>query len=86
MWDVTSGRVKTALRGHTGPVVSAVFSRDGTLVATTGSDGTARVWDVTTGAVEAVVDGVGAWPAVFDADGSLLAAADSIVEARTANG
>jgi WD40 repeat protein len=85
VWDLTSGRgrVQTVLRGHTGPVASAVFSPDGTLVATTGSDGTARVWDVTTGAVDTVVDGVGAWPAVFDADGSLLAAGGSVVEART---
>jgi WD40 repeat protein len=38
------------LRGHTGPVSSARFSPDGSAVVTASSDGTARVWDVRTGA------------------------------------
>jgi len=83
VWDVGSGERRTALRGHTGWVLSGVFSPDGSLAATTGLDGTARIWDAETGAAVAVVNGVRGYPAVFSADGSLLAAAGSIVEART---
>ena len=41
--------VRTVLRGHTRDVYDAKFSPDGTLVVTASQDGTARVWDVSTG-------------------------------------
>lgn len=37
------------LRGHEGPVLSAEFSPDGSRVLTWSSDGTARLWNTTTG-------------------------------------
>ena len=37
------------LAGHTGPVVGAAWSRDGTRVVTASDDMTARVWDAATG-------------------------------------
>jgi WD40 repeat protein len=83
IWNVDSGKRQLALRGHSGWILSGTFSPDGTLLATTGVDRTARVWDTATGAVIAVVSGVRGYPAVFSSDGSLLAAAGSIVEART---
>ena len=39
------------LSGHNGPVNSLDFSPDGTLIATGSSDGTADIWDATTGQV-----------------------------------
>jgi WD40 repeat protein len=37
------------LQGHTMPIAAAVFSPDGTLLATGSLDGTARVWSASTG-------------------------------------
>ncbi|MDD3354628.1 TIR domain-containing protein [Zoogloea sp.] len=37
------------IRGHTGPVVGAIFSADQRRILTWSEDGTARQWDVTTG-------------------------------------
>lgn len=47
----------TLCEGHGGIVLSASPSPDGTLVATASKDGTARVWDVATGACIAVCEG-----------------------------
>src|SRR5215218_3156082 len=42
-------KLKRTLRGHTGAVYSAAFYPGGVRVATSGDDGTIRVWDVGTG-------------------------------------
>jgi WD40 repeat protein len=42
-------RLKRTLRGHTGAVYSASFFPDGARVATSGDDGSIRIWDVLTG-------------------------------------
>ncbi len=46
VWDASTGRLRSTLLGHTGPVFSVAWSSDSTRVVSGGSDGTARVWDV----------------------------------------
>jgi WD40 repeat protein len=50
VWDVATGRPVSVFRGHSDTVWDAVFSPDGSLVASTESIiGGARVWDARTG-------------------------------------
>jgi len=46
VWDSFSGKVVRKLTGHEGPVYSAAYSPDGSLLATVSEDGTARLWTV----------------------------------------
>ncbi len=48
VWDTASGEPRRWLRGHTGKVRCLRFRPDGTLVSGS-SDGTVRIWDITTG-------------------------------------
>jgi WD40 repeat protein len=49
LWDVTANYPMRRFEGHQGIVNSAVLSADGRMVASRGSDGTIRVWEVATG-------------------------------------
>ncbi len=49
--------MRTADTGHTDPVLSVAWNHDGTRLATASDDGTARIWDPTTGRAEAVLVG-----------------------------
>jgi WD40 repeat protein len=49
LWDVESGKKVGTLVGHTASVLGAVVNHDGTRIASVSEDGTARVWDATTG-------------------------------------
>lgn len=80
--DVRDARTGASVRSWLGhdrdnPDVNQVaFSHDGSILATTGDDGTARVWDPTTGEELAVSQGPPGpvWAPSFSPDGSLLAA------------
>ncbi len=52
---LASGDILRVLHGHTDWVSGVAFSPDGTLLATTSHDGTARLWDPTTGALRATL-------------------------------
>jgi WD40 repeat protein len=55
IWDTATGHTRTTLTGHTGPVTAVAFSPDGTHLATTSHDQTARIWDTATGAPRAAL-------------------------------
>ena len=78
--DARTGESVRSFRGHDGDINDVVFNHDGTRLATTGSDGAARIWDPATGEeLHAVVvagdDGGTVWGPSFSPDGSLFAAA-----------
>ena len=49
IYDVQTGKPLDLLIGHTGPVNSIAFSRDGTMFVTASDDNTAWLWDAHTG-------------------------------------
>ena len=49
VWDLASRRQRHVLKGHAGNCQAAVFSPDGTQLATSSRDATIKLWDVETG-------------------------------------
>jgi WD40 repeat protein/DNA-binding SARP family transcriptional activator len=76
IWDAATRERGLSFKGHDGHVTDVAFSPDGSKLATTGDDGTLKVWNPSNGDLLASVSGRG--PATgpsFSADGSLVAAA-----------
>jgi hypothetical protein len=49
VWDAASGQHAFTLRGHMEGIKDLVFSPDGRRLASSGGDGTVRIWEATTG-------------------------------------
>ena len=71
LWDIASSRLLHRLDGHSGQVMSVLFSPDGRWIFTTSVDGTTRIWDAATGRPLAVLVSFlnGAGWAVVDPEG-----------------
>ncbi|HSV66968.1 MAG TPA: pentapeptide repeat-containing protein [Mycobacteriales bacterium] len=86
-WRLRSRRrdIFTTLSGHTSTVTAVAYSPDGTRLATTSKDGTARIWDPTTGQLLITLTGhTGAVTAVaYSPDGTRLATTSYDNTART---
>lgn len=72
LWDARTGRELMTLPGHTNWVTDVAFSPDGTSLATTSFDGTARMWSLLPGEETTTVVGEGLRVA-FSPDGATLA-------------
>jgi WD40 repeat protein len=79
VWDASTGNLKFALSGHSGPVGSVKFSDDGRLLATASEDGTARIWNLANGSASAVLTGHSkrVTGAVFNTDASTVTTAST---------
>jgi hypothetical protein len=77
-------RLIRTLTGHTGYAYAVAFSPDGTLLATSSRDGTARLWNVGTGQAIRILPGhaSGVLGVAFSPDGTLLATSGGDKTAR----
>jgi WD40 repeat protein/DNA-binding SARP family transcriptional activator len=78
--DAHTGESVRSFHGHGDDISDVAFNHDGTLLATTGEDGAARIWDPDTGVELHTVESPdtydwGVWGPSFSPDGSLFAAA-----------
>jgi len=82
--SMAASQVRATLTGHQGSVLDVAFSRDGTRLLTIGFDGTARIWDASTGEEVAAASAseVPLTDASFSPDGSLVATASEDGTAR----
>jgi WD40 repeat protein len=79
LWDVATGRQRSAFQDPAGGFTSLAFSPDGKTLATAGTDGTVKLWDVATGKERAVLRGHTGWAlaVAFSPDGLTLASGGS---------
>jgi WD40 repeat protein len=76
VWRLAGGSEPLVLKGHTGVVVAAAWSADGSLIVTASEDQTARVWSADTGAEVTVLEHEGGVShVVFAPDGQHIATA-----------
>jgi WD40 repeat protein len=81
VWDIETGRLVSTLKGHTAPIWGVVLSADNRWAATGAWDGTVRRWDITTGQLWLIGQGLGQVRCLaLSPDGKTLAAASSATD------
>lgn len=74
LWNLATDSVDHVLRGHTEGVQKIVFSPDGTLLTSTSSDHTAKVWDACSGSLRYTLAGDSGIPKIsFSSDSNMVA-------------
>jgi WD40 repeat protein/serine/threonine protein kinase len=80
IWEVASGKLVHALRGHLAGLSSVTFTPDGRTLVTSASDHTVRFWHVATGQEMLTLRGFAdvIYSLRFSADGTILATSGSV--------
>jgi len=55
LWDAATGKPARTMKGHGDAVLAVAFSPDGRLLVSGGMDGTAKVWEITSGRTRATL-------------------------------
>jgi len=78
LWDTREGRLRQQFRGHTDRVTGLAIGPGADTIFTSSEDGTARVWDVSSGEILRQLDSAVAIRTVaYDPQGNLLLTGDS---------
>lgn len=76
LWDVSTGRQRKSLSGHTGPIYGLAFHPDGATLASASQDATVRIWAIPGGREKKILEPkIGhLWRIAWSGEGETLAA------------